>query len=256
MTVRAETYKLLEGLCASEATLGVLGTSDGRVLRHGVEATIADLTSHTDGSGRATLVGGRLFRTLKELPSECVLSQAVPRMSPVHYLDLNLQDEIEKKREPNSRTLDLCARELGPLVMRWADLVRLTGRERTPGQLDDAFRALGEMPTADHPSERALWVAALMNPADLARADTDLTEGGTGGDAKAEEAAGDRKGDRASDRAVVADEETPSCLAHEIRPAVLGAESALERLSLAKTCIVDACYRLKGGKWPMDSYYW
>ena len=168
MTVRAETYKLLEGLCASEATLGVLGTSDGRVLRHGVEATIADLTSHTDGSGRATLVGGRLFRTLKELPSECVLSQAVPRMSPVHYLDLNLQDEIEKKREPNSRTLDLCARELGPLVMRWADLVRLTGRERTPGQLDDAFRALGEMPTADHPSERCeeshLCVAALFLP--------------------------------------------------------------------------------------------
>ena len=72
----------------------------------------------------------------------------------------------------------------------------------------------------------------------------------------AEEAAGDRKGDRASDRAAVADEETPSCLAHEIRPAVLGAESALKRLTLAKTCIVDACYRLKGGKWPMDSYYW
>lgn len=105
-------------------------------------------------------------------------------------------------------------------------------------------------------TRRALWVAALMNPADFARADTDLTEGGTGGDAKAEEAAGDRKGDRASDRAAVADEETPSCLAHEIRPAVLGAESALKRLTLAKTCIVDACYRLKGGKWPMDSYYW
>ncbi|EOD05626.1 hypothetical protein EMIHUDRAFT_220074 [Emiliania huxleyi CCMP1516] len=51
---------------------------------------------------------------------------------------------------------------------------------------------LGEMPPADRPSERALWVAALLNPG----------------------------------------------------------------LSVAKTGMVDSMYKLKGGSWPMNTYYW
>ena len=38
--------------------------------------------------------------------------------------------------------------------------------------------------------------------------------------------------------------------------AVLTATTPLERLSVAKTGLVDSIYKLKGGMWPMDTYYW
>ena len=42
----------------------------------------------------------------------------------------------------------------------------------------------------------------------------------------------------------------------DIRPAVLTAPTPLERLSAAKMGLVDSIYKLKGGKWPMATYFW
>ena len=42
----------------------------------------------------------------------------------------------------------------------------------------------------------------------------------------------------------------------ELRDTVLTAPSAAERLAIAKTGLVDSIYKLKGGQWPMNSYYW
>ena len=56
------------------------------------------------------------------------------------------------------------AKELEALVDTWCDLVVQKGLERRPMQIASILRNLGTMPPADRPFDRALWVAALINP--------------------------------------------------------------------------------------------
>jgi hypothetical protein len=48
------------------------------------------------------------------------------------------------------------------LVDRWIELARQN--ERHPGQIDALLRQLGEIPPEHEPTERALWIGALINP--------------------------------------------------------------------------------------------
>jgi len=48
------------------------------------------------------------------------------------------------------------------LVDRWIELAKQN--ERTPGQIDQLLKDLGDIPPDDQPSERAFWVGALINP--------------------------------------------------------------------------------------------
>jgi len=48
------------------------------------------------------------------------------------------------------------------LVDRWIELAR--ANERHPGQIDTLLGQLGDIPPAHAPSERAMWVGALINP--------------------------------------------------------------------------------------------
>jgi len=48
------------------------------------------------------------------------------------------------------------------LVERWVELARQN--ERTPGQIDELLSQLGGIPPVHEPTERALWVGALINP--------------------------------------------------------------------------------------------
>lgn len=48
------------------------------------------------------------------------------------------------------------------LVDRWIELAR--ENERHEGQINDLLQDLGERPSADHPSELAMWIGALINP--------------------------------------------------------------------------------------------
>jgi hypothetical protein len=43
-------------------------------------------------------------------------------------------------------------------------LVRVGGHERSPNQLEELFRDLGPMPPAEDCDDRAMWVAAMINP--------------------------------------------------------------------------------------------
>merc|ERR1712217_943583 len=52
---------------------------------------------------------------------------------------------------------------LEPLVASWLLQVR-AGHERQPGQMDMILADLGPMPPVRKISDRALWVAALINP--------------------------------------------------------------------------------------------
>jgi len=54
--------------------------------------------------------------------------------------------------------------ELEGLVHQWKELVVSKGREREPNQIQNILQDIGDMPPADQPMDRALWVAALINP--------------------------------------------------------------------------------------------
>ena len=48
------------------------------------------------------------------------------------------------------------------LVDRWIELAR--ENERIPGQIDTLLKQLGDIPEEHEPTERALWIGALINP--------------------------------------------------------------------------------------------
>jgi hypothetical protein len=54
------------------------------------------------------------------------------------------------------------ARQLDQLVQEWIPLAKT--KERISGQVDAIIERLGQMPTAERPSDRAFWVGALINP--------------------------------------------------------------------------------------------
>ena len=73
---------------------------------------------------------------------------------------LSVARAISKSRvftEPNMKMKDNAS-----LVDRWIELARQN--ERHPGQVDALLRQLGEIPQEHEPTERALWVGALINP--------------------------------------------------------------------------------------------
>merc|ERR1711879_609398 len=55
------------------------------------------------------------------------------------------------------------SRNLEPLIEKWLDLVR-AGHERQPNQMDLILDHLGPLPPLNKATQRALWVAALINP--------------------------------------------------------------------------------------------
>ena len=67
------------------------------------------------------------------------------------------------------------------------------------------------------PGERAIWVAALICPCGTDRASWPVLD---------------------------------------IRAEVLTATTPMERLAAAKMGLVDSIYKLKGGNWPMSTYFW
>ena len=151
----------------------------------------------------------------------------------MRWLDLGLADELSSARCPPSRAVELAARELAPLVEQWLELARgggstLWGKPRAAragGGGDGGAEAavgrmlasLGPMPAAERPSERAIWVAALICPCGTDRASWPVLD---------------------------------------IRPEVLAATTPMERLAAAKMGLVDSIYKLKGGNWPMSTYFW
>lgn len=233
---------------ATNSTLGVLGVDiDGTtVLQRGVEVSISEVSREFNDCGygepyvySATLTGGRLFECV---PTEAADAAAVQPgdlfASDVKFLDLELSDQMSAAQSP-SRVVDLASRELTVLVQQWEELARgggvtLWGKPRRQPSLhagsadhDDAedtnaavtalLDSLGPFPEPNKPSERALWVAAL------------ITAGHAGG--------------------------LPE-MKIQVGPSMLTATTPLQRLSVAKTGLIDSIYRMKGGNWPLATFYW
>ena len=72
-------------------------------------------------------------------------------------------DASAPEEQPTETLVGRC-QELEELMIKWLKLVRSTKRERTKGQLERLLVDLGPLPEVDHPSERALWIAGLINP--------------------------------------------------------------------------------------------
>lgn len=173
-------------------TLGMLGTariSTGQTvpLKAGVEVEIVEIdkvAAGGDGGGErpwdVSLRAGRRF----------VIEGDVERMeggwteARVKFLDSSAEEEGEVRRfatEPCSAAGDnrlsvaraisksrvftepnMKMKDNASLVDRWIELARQN--ERHPGQVDALLRQLGEIPPEHEPTERALWVGALINP--------------------------------------------------------------------------------------------
>lgn len=144
----------LQTIRASGKPMCMLGIDPRQrtVMRRGVEARIESLAA-SDGGLDAVLIGGRRFELLE------TDSGAWP---PAERL---FDARVRWLQEPPSAGAAVeRAESLEPLVARWIELVRSTGRERQPGQIDTLLGDLGPMPEASDADDRALWVAALINP--------------------------------------------------------------------------------------------
>ena len=202
----------------NHSKIGVLSRASPQ---HGVEATLQN----------GYLVGGRAFACCEDSNDECAIASVGDVVDArVRWLDFTTNDQLAARSA--SRVVELTAKELGPLVDRWTWLLQEQASKADAGEdgkkmlvaLEKELAALGEFPGVDRPSERALWCAALLNPYGCRY---DFGEG-----------------------------QAAAWPAMEIRSTVLSAPSAADRLAVAKTGLVDSIYKLKGGKWPMRSWYW
>mmetsp|Transcript_18820 Transcript_18820/g.22596 ORF Transcript_18820/g.22596 Transcript_18820/m.22596 type:complete len:168 (+) Transcript_18820:1-504(+) len=89
----------------------------------------------------------------------------------VEFLDSKEQEELEEDPASMGRAISRAREFTSPqmfmednmsLVDRWVHLAKQN--ERTPGQIDELLEQLGPIPSAEEPTERALWIGALINP--------------------------------------------------------------------------------------------
>ena len=127
---------------------------------HGVEVTVEQRTDADGGGAIITLAANRLCEVVGV--GEAEGSPWLGRAGSVRWIDyLN----AESPEEQTTEALLERSKALEELVVDWLKLVRTTGRERSPKQLERVLSDLGpEIPPVNLPSARALWVAALINP--------------------------------------------------------------------------------------------
>lgn len=160
---------------------GMLGQApiNGQILPNGVEVTVTRVLLKPDGSSLVELTAGRRFKVSGQ-PFEDATNDDAPS-GRVVWIDPDsgageqtvegadpavIHPEAPSPRDPSEYDAEserLCA-ELPSLVDTWRDLVRVTGRERQPNQLELIEKHLGQMPGVDEPARLACWVAGLINP--------------------------------------------------------------------------------------------
>eukprot|EP00511_Aplanochytrium_stocchinoi_P004350 CAMPEP_0204830910 /NCGR_PEP_ID=MMETSP1346-20131115/9482_1 /ASSEMBLY_ACC=CAM_ASM_000771 /TAXON_ID=215587 /ORGANISM="Aplanochytrium stocchinoi, Strain GSBS06" /LENGTH=316 /DNA_ID=CAMNT_0051961523 /DNA_START=357 /DNA_END=1305 /DNA_ORIENTATION=+ len=160
---RLMTQRCLEG----SRRFGMLArASRGRTntpASYGTEVEIVECEPLPGGRYYMEVVGRRVFHVLDSWTTDDYLT------CKVEWVDL---DEGSSPTASNGfsvrpidpeRTLALSA-NLEQMVEMWQSLVYERGYERNPDQLRRLYRDLGPMPPATSPGDRAMWVAALINP--------------------------------------------------------------------------------------------
>eukprot|EP00241_Pyramimonas_parkeae_P005880 CAMPEP_0114258912 /NCGR_PEP_ID=MMETSP0058-20121206/19599_1 /TAXON_ID=36894 /ORGANISM="Pyramimonas parkeae, CCMP726" /LENGTH=401 /DNA_ID=CAMNT_0001373897 /DNA_START=6 /DNA_END=1210 /DNA_ORIENTATION=- len=124
-------------------------------LRHGTEVEITSSTVEEDGNMEIEIVGRRRLALI----GEPLLLEAGYTVGRVEF---NVS-EPPLDFEEQSKLLDL-SNQLDLLVEEWRRLVVEGDHERHQDQLSNLFRDLGPIPPPEDCDDRAMWVAALINP--------------------------------------------------------------------------------------------
>eukprot|EP00553_Chaetoceros_curvisetus_P009457 CAMPEP_0204623782 /NCGR_PEP_ID=MMETSP0717-20131115/9542_1 /ASSEMBLY_ACC=CAM_ASM_000666 /TAXON_ID=230516 /ORGANISM="Chaetoceros curvisetus" /LENGTH=263 /DNA_ID=CAMNT_0051638975 /DNA_START=231 /DNA_END=1022 /DNA_ORIENTATION=+ len=151
--------------------MAILNTGEKINLHTGVEVEIVEKPVFADGGVLLVLKAGRRFRITGEVQD----ADQGWTEARVEYLDSSEEENAEiesgedkmavaraimKAKEltaPNANMKDNLS-----LVDSWIELAK--ENERQSGQIDQLLEQLGQIPPADSPTERALWVGALINP--------------------------------------------------------------------------------------------
>jgi len=140
--------------------LARLSTGQQVHLKSGVSVDIVGKPVVDEEGLKIELRGNQLFRIVGQVEN----AEGGWTEARVEFLD-NEDDEskidIKADRMGLARSMSK-ARKLPGLVTEWISLA--LKRERHPGQIDRLLQDLGEMPPTEEPSDRAMWVGALINP--------------------------------------------------------------------------------------------
>ena len=223
----APILPLLKELYNCDGSLALLGIDRNstqalgraQMMKFGVEACVETMKQRpSDEVYEVCLLGGRVFEFVE------MVKETVETDIPAHYLTvrgraLNLAeaDSWESEESSSSRKLELASKELQPLVECWMDLVKSTEQEGIGTRLTTVLDELGPLPPVQEYSERALWAAALINP-----------HPSLGGHPTGQAGAS-----------------SPLRIAEEVRPSVLLAPTAIERLEAVKSGLINSIVRLK-----------
>jgi Lon protease-like protein len=153
--------------------LGLARLSSGQQvhLKHGVEVEIVGKPEVIDGGGmKLELIAGRRFSIEGEVDN----AGKGWTEARVRFLDSEEQEADEVKGVDRLSVARAIAKATGltcpnmimpdrqSLIDRWIELA--TENEKKPGQIARLLEQIGEIPPPEEPTERALWVGALINP--------------------------------------------------------------------------------------------
>jgi len=158
---------------------GMLGVDVQRqaMLRCGTEVVISELNM-TDHCVKIKVQGSRRFWLVGDPWNDDQGGFYVTRVEYVDGEDDDSREVLDSEEQSRETAAALAeqvaeadaevnvamAQELEPLVETWKRLVVDGKRERQPDQIKTVLQDLGPMPPAEEPRNRALWVAALINP--------------------------------------------------------------------------------------------
>ncbi|OEU06466.1 hypothetical protein FRACYDRAFT_254483 [Fragilariopsis cylindrus CCMP1102] len=166
-----------EEFCRNEQDPIVVVGREGLSLHaRGVEVVLLEDSSNissstSDGCSSTPVVTLATTGRIAEIDDEGIDegSRWNGRQGRVRWLTTNLNEDdlaLSVDEEPTEVTTEkimaLCA-TIGDLASEWEETVKVTGRERFPGQLRGIVHDLG-CSIPEEPNARALWVAALINP--------------------------------------------------------------------------------------------
>eukprot|EP00040_Diaphanoeca_grandis_P013194 m.66765 g.66765 ORF g.66765 m.66765 type:complete len:385 (-) comp23723_c0_seq2:90-1244(-) len=122
-----------------------------QIANYGTEVEITEIQPTRDGRFNLTVVGRRSFKIEEQSPLDGYM---LGKVSWCNLDNIITDDDIDMHQSA----------ELEPKLNEWIATVRSGGWERTANHLDFILEYLGPMPPKHKPDDRAMWVAAMVNP--------------------------------------------------------------------------------------------